>query len=134
MSYTLTDAKFVEATTLQDTSLEGKSVPGVPQHHASASLQWRPGSFWAELSGRYVSAYPVNNLNTADNDRYFTADFKLSHQWAFSRSNVILIPFININNIFDAQYNSSVVVNASGGYYYEPAPGRNWQAGVSIRF
>lgn len=134
LSYTLTDAQFVEAQTLQGTSLEGKSVPGVPQYHASVSLQWLPDSFWVELSGQYVSAYPVNNLNTADNDRYFSADFKLSYQWTFQRSSVMLTPFLNINNVFDAQYNSSVVVNASGGYYYEPAPERNWQMGVSIRF
>jgi iron complex outermembrane receptor protein len=133
-AYTLTDATFIKAQTLSGELLKGKSVPGVAEHRVSASLRWLPEPFWLELRGQFVSAYPVNNLNTAGNDRYFTADFKFSYQKLFSGSGVVLIPFININNIFDARYSGSVVVNASGGRYYEPAPGRNWQAGISMRF
>jgi iron complex outermembrane receptor protein len=43
-----------------------------------------------------------------------------------------LAPFIGINNAFNHQYVSSVVINAARGRYYEPAPGRNAYLGISI--
>jgi iron complex outermembrane receptor protein len=43
-----------------------------------------------------------------------------------------LAPFIGINNLFNHQYVSSVVINAARGRFYEPAPGRNVYLGISI--
>ena len=43
-------------------------------------------------------------------------------------------PFVALNNVFDRRYVSSVVINAAGGRYYEPAPGRNAYVGVSLGF
>ncbi len=133
-NYTLTDAEFKQAQTLDSLSLKGKAVPGVARHRLSGNISWSPASLWMQLSGRYISGYPVNNLNTARNDRYFVTDLKLSYQINFPTSGVKLTPFINVNNILNSRYNGSVVVNAFGGRYYEPAPGRNWQAGISVWF
>jgi iron complex outermembrane receptor protein len=133
-NYTLTDAEFIEAQTLDSLSLKGRAVPGVARHRLSGNISWSPADFWMQLSARYTGAYPVNNLNTTDNDRYAVADAKFSYEWVFQRSGVTVTPFLNINNIFDNRYNGSVVVNAFGGRYFEPAPGRNWQAGLSVRF
>ena len=41
---------------------------------------------------------------------------------------------IGIANLLDEEYNSSVVVNAFGGRYFEPGPGRTVHAGLRIRF
>lgn len=41
-------------------------------------------------------------------------------------------PFVAINNVLDARYNSAVVVNAFGGRDSRPAAGRHWQAGVTV--
>jgi iron complex outermembrane receptor protein len=43
-----------------------------------------------------------------------------------------LAPFIGINNAFNQQYVSSVVINATRGRSYEPAPGRNVFLGISV--
>ncbi len=133
-TYTLTDAEFIEAETNDGVSLKGNAVPGIAKHRLWAAASWSSGAFWMQLGGRFVSSYPVNNLNTASNDRYTTVDVKMSYEVIFNRSGVIMVPFVNINNLFDVQYNSSVVVNAFGGRYYEPAPGITWQTGVSFRF
>jgi iron complex outermembrane receptor protein len=87
-----------------------------------------------QLNTQYVNSFTVNNGNTAFNERYLNVDAKISYTQKFNDSGITLIPFININNIFNTRYNSSVVVNAFGGRYFEPAPGRNWQAGASINF
>ncbi len=134
VAYSLANAKFVKARTLSGEPLKGKFIPGIAEHRVSATLQWLPKPFWLELQGQFVSSYPINNLNTAYNDRYFTVDFKFSYKKIFKNSGVIVTPFININNIFDTQYSGSVVVNASGGDYYLPAPGRNWQTGITFKF
>jgi iron complex outermembrane receptor protein len=41
---------------------------------------------------------------------------------------------MGINNLFDKKYNGSVVPNALGERYFEPAPGRNWYAGLRINY
>ncbi len=43
-----------------------------------------------------------------------------------------LAPFVGVLNLFDRRYAGSVVVNASGGRFYEPAPGRNLVVGLRV--
>jgi iron complex outermembrane receptor protein len=43
-------------------------------------------------------------------------------------------PFLGINNITDETYYSNIRINAFGGRFYEPAPDRNFYAGVTIDF
>ena len=47
---------------------------------------------------------------------------------------LLLQPYIGINNLFNAHYNSNIRINAFGGRYYEPAPERNVYAGIVIRY
>ena len=41
-------------------------------------------------------------------------------------------PFLGFNNVFNRAYVGSVVINATAGRYYEPAPGRNMYVGFSL--
>ena len=52
--------------------------------------------------------------------------------WEGAAGGMRLGPFVGINNAFNHQYVSSVVINAARGRYYEPAPGRNVYLGISI--
>lgn len=130
----LTSAEFKKATTPDGTSLRGNHVPGIPELRLNSSLVWSPGTFRSSLSYEYVSSYTADNLNTSENDRYSVVDAKVSYKFTFPGSNISMHPFLNIRNILDERYNGSIVVNAFGGRYYEPAPGRNWQAGISLQF
>lgn len=130
----ISQAEFKQAQTLDSLSLAGKEVPGIPDFRLFGKLQWTPKALISSISYEYVSSYAANNLNTAENDAYGVVDLKLSYQFKFDRQSVRLQPFVNLNNLLDHRYNSSVVVNAFGGTYYEPAPGRNWKAGVSVDF
>jgi len=40
--------------------------------------------------------------------------------------------YVRVNNIANVNYVGSVIVGDTNGRYYEPAPGRNWYAGVSV--
>jgi len=130
----LTHAEFKKAQTLDSLSLAGKEVPGIPKLRLNTKIKWSPGSFSGTVSYKYVSNYTVNNLNTAKNHRYGVFDADISYQLHFRDASVQLQPFLNVGNLLDTRYNGSVVVNSSGGKYYEPAPGRNWQMGISVDF
>ena len=40
--------------------------------------------------------------------------------------------FARVNNLFDRNYAGSVIVGDTNGRYFEPAPGRNWFAGIDL--
>lgn len=129
----ITEAEFQQATA-DGNSLSGKDVPGIPTYRLNSELGWTPGNFSGTVSYELVSSYKVNNLNTATNDKYNIVDAKFGYQKTFTNSSLQLHPFLNVNNILDTRFNGSVIINASGGTYYEPAPGRNWQIGISAKF
>lgn len=134
-TYTLTDAYFQKATTLEGFSLEDREVPGVARHRWNNSLSWRPGDWLISANHEFVSRHPVDNLNRAYNGSYHVVDAKLSYRLGLGRDRQVhLQPFVNVNNLLDRRYNGSVLVNAFGGRYYEPAAGRNWQVGLSLDF
>lgn len=130
----ITRARFKQAQTLDSLSLSGKEVPGIPGYRLNTRLSWSPGDFLSAVSYELVGSYPANNLNTAENKRYGIVDIELSYRKLFRSSSTQVQPFLNVNNVLNTRYNGSVSVNASGGRYYEPAPGRNWQVGISVSF
>jgi iron complex outermembrane receptor protein len=105
----------------------------VAPHRLDALLSL--GFWWGgylELDGRYASATPVNDANSATSPAYFVADTRIG---ASDRrlGRVVVAPFLGVSNVFDARYNTSVVVNAFGGRFYEPGPGRALYAGARVR-
>ncbi|HKK45488.1 MAG TPA: TonB-dependent receptor [Balneolaceae bacterium] len=125
-------AEFKKAETLDSLSLAGKNVPGIPKFRFNGKISWSPGSFLGSISYKYVSNYAVNNLNTQNNDRYGIWDADISYQLHLREASIQLQPFISVKNLLNSRYNDSVVINSSGGRYYEPAPGRNLQIGISV--
>lgn len=130
----LIKAEFHQAQTLDNQSLSGKNVPGIPTHRMQGKLNWSPGNFLISLSYKHISRYPVNNLNTAHNEKYGIFDAQLSYKKTFTESGIKVYPFINVKNLHNSRYNGSVAVNAFGGRYYEPAPSRSLRMGFSVNF
>lgn len=129
-AYTFSDFRFDEfRTEAQDFS--GNKVPGIPPHvfHGRLSYAHR-SSVSGSLQVTAVDGYYVDNGNQDRNDSYAAVDLRLGYR--IGLQDFEIAPFLGINNLFDASYNSSVVVNATAGRYYEPAPGRNLYAGLRI--
>jgi iron complex outermembrane recepter protein len=40
--------------------------------------------------------------------------------------------FLGVSNLLDRDYNASVVINAAGRRFFEPAPGRRIYAGIDV--
>ncbi|MCH8487670.1 MAG: TonB-dependent receptor [Candidatus Cyclonatronum sp.] len=133
--YSFSDLTFDSDELVQaGEGLKGNQLPGIPKHRISGYAEVRPGALQLRLEGDYSASYYVNSINSAKNDAY--AVFNLNASWISLPvgDHTRITPFLQINNIFDERYNGSVIINGFGGRFYEPSPGRNWQAGINVRF
>ncbi len=112
----------------------GGRLPGVPRTTLYGALDWNyaPLGFRVVADARFRSRVYVDDGNTASTSSYALANLQAGFDqhhgaWRFSE-------FAQLNNIFDRQYIGAVVVNASYGRFYEPAPGRNYLVGVSASY
>jgi iron complex outermembrane receptor protein len=111
----------------------GARLPGVPPQQAFAALDWTPGGFYGFNAGvevQYVGRIYVNDRNSAFAPAYTTGNARIG--FAQSTGNLKLAEYVRVNNVTDVNYAGSVIVGDTNGRYFEPAPGRNWFAGVSI--
>jgi iron complex outermembrane receptor protein len=84
---------------------------------------------------RNESAMPVADTDAPGNlsSPAFTV-VHLRGGWTAARAGSIRFsPTFGITNLLDVDYNTSVVVNAARGRYYEPGPGRSIYASIEVR-
>lgn len=122
--------------------LAGKLIPGVPEHQAFAGIGYdHPSGLSAEFNAQWVSSYYANDDNGSPdgnsalqdsftNPGYVVFDTRLGYRFTWSAWELSL--FGGINNLFDTMYNASIIPNAAGNRFFEPAPGRTVYAGIEI--
>jgi iron complex outermembrane recepter protein len=135
-AYTYLRAEFVDAfqsgTPPQPVGA-GARLPGVPSQQAYGELAWAPRNAWgfnAAVEAQYVDKLYVNERNSDAAPAYTVANARVG--FAQKRGAAQWREFLRVNNIFDRNYAGSVIVGDTNGRYFEPAPGRNWFAGVSV--
>ncbi len=130
LTYSWTDARFRSYATESET-FDGNRVPGVAPHRARVLAAWTPENARLEISGNYLHAVPVNDLNTAEAPSHLLWDLRVAApEWAPGGGAVSFAPWMAVTNLLDRGHTASVVVNAFGGRYFEPGPGRSLQLGV----
>jgi iron complex outermembrane receptor protein len=111
--------------------VSGKREPGIPPQAVFAQLTHSaPWGLTSTLTARWVDSNPVNDANTESNWAFTVVGLRVSLDRVIGR--VAARPFAGIDNIFDERYNSTVSVNAVGGRYYSPSPGRSIYVGFRI--
>ncbi len=127
-TYTYSDFEFDEFRTADD-DFSGSEVPGIPPHqfHGRLSYQHRSG-LGGSAKITVTDGFYVDNANENRNDGYAVVDLRFGYPLRLASTR--LEPFIGVNNAFDTRYNSSVTINAFGGRFFEPAPGRNVYLGL----
>jgi iron complex outermembrane receptor protein len=115
----------------------GARLPGVPATYGYAELAWTaPLPFAPQVAIEVirVDRIFVNDRNTDAAPRYTVANvrFGLEQRW----TRITLKEYVRLNNAFDRRYAGSVIVGDTNGRFFEPAPGRNWMAGLTaeVRF
>lgn len=129
LAYTYSDAR------IRDDGLEGNRIPGISPHHLYARAGWRHRSgFHIEADVEAVGEYYADNANSPEavNPGYAVAGVRLGIDRRVGALGIM--PFVGINNLFDRRYNGSVVINAAGGRYFEPAPGRSLYFGLTVPY
>jgi iron complex outermembrane receptor protein len=125
-TWTLADYEYVDYE-VDDVRFDGNTIPGVPRNFAVLGLEWRaPSGLGAAVEQALTSRVEADDANTAQADGWASTDLRL--WWDLPRGG--LRPFVSVRNLFDRSYVGSVVVNAAGGRYYEPAAGRWVVVGV----
>jgi iron complex outermembrane receptor protein len=127
-----THAHFVFEDFRSDDDFSGNRLPGVPPNQLHGSFNYNhPIGFAGALQVWGVEGYYVDNANEDRNDGYVTANIRLGY--SLNTRSLEVLPMLGVNNLFDTRYNSSVVVNAVAGAFYEPAPGRNFYVGLRVK-
>lgn len=135
-SYTYTDAlfeRYAVTTGTTTTTYDGNQVPGVARNRADATLSIQPERLFVDFETRASSAIPVNDANTERSASYVIHSLRAGLR-DVQVGAVRFAPHVGVLNLFDRAYNTSVVINAFGGRYYEPGPPRSVYAGLNAKF
>lgn len=109
----------------------GTALPGVPRTAFDLSSEWKADKGWyAGYAARYVGAMRVSNAMPLTAASYVTLGLQGGYRFRNHNSSRI---FIGIGNVFNRRYAGSVIVNESSGRFFEPAPGRQFLAGIEWR-
>lgn len=129
-AYSLQDHRYLAFATPSG-NFAGDREPGVPGQRAylSASAEL-PAGVRVEVRGAWVDAYYVDDANRARTDAYRVVGVRVEARR--SPGSWRLHPFAGVDNLFDERYSGSVVPNAFGARYYEPAPGRSLYLGLEL--
>ncbi len=131
-TWTYSDFRYTSYTTGTHV-LDGRPLPGIPQHWLHFLLQARPTfarGAWLEVEETHSSGYVVNDTLNTSTSPWWTTNVRLG--WDGTVGSLRLRPFVGLNNVWNRFYVASVVINAANGRYYEPAPGRNMYVGFSL--
>jgi iron complex outermembrane receptor protein len=134
LAWTLLDATFEDSFTGGSGFVAaGNVLPGVPRNSVYGELRWAhpPSGFNVLFEAQYRSRIAADDANTQFADAYTIAN--LAAGFAQTAGGWRLSEFARVDNMFDKAYVGSVIVNASGGQFFEPAPGRSYTVGVQAR-
>lgn len=111
----------------------GRRIPGVPERHAFARLQWNDGGAWsAALEAEAMGDVMVNDAGTGSAAGYGLLHVEASRRWPTAAGPLRV--FARVDNLLDRDHVGSVIVNEGNGRFYEPGSGRTWLLGLEWRF
>ncbi len=131
-NYTYSDFTFDTFRTRGGDNFDGNTLPGIPKHQIYGEISYyAPGGMYTIFEVQHVGSLFANNSNSTKVDSYQVANLRVGYQGEFR--NWEITPFLGVNNLFDESYNSNIRINAFGGRFFEPAPDRNFYAGITAR-
>ena len=135
VAYTWLDAKYLDAfcspspCAPESRVPTGNRIPGIAKQSLFASFGFVPPEGWrAGADLRVLGRVQANDGNTASAPGYAVVGLQAGYllkwqRWAFNG-------FARVDNLFNRNVIGSVIVNEGNSRYFEPAPGRNWTAGI----
>lgn len=129
----LTQAQYQFDQENEADGLDGKSLPGIPNSQLFFQLDYTSQADWKwVLSGEHVGSFYANNTNSVEIKSFQKVQFQAQKTVSLSWSEFDF--FAGINNLLNTTYFDNIRLNAFGGRFYEPAPGRNFYLGTRFNF
>ena len=102
----------------------GSYLPAVPRNALYLGLTWsfEPAGFSTTLEEQGRAGIFADDRNTAFAPGYWETDWRAGFTQRTARWQ--LSEYLRLDNLTNRSYVGSVIVNASGGQYFEPEPGR----------
>lgn len=134
LSYTYSDFtfdRFIETIGANTFDRSGLAIPGTAEHLLFAEFSYRsPRGWFAAADAIYVDEQFGDNANTVLIGDYTLTNLRFGYD--ADLGNFTLSPFVGVNNVGDQDYTANVRLNAAFARYFEPGPGRNGYAGVTL--
>jgi iron complex outermembrane recepter protein len=136
VAYTYSDYRFTDYRIVEEeevTVLDGRRVPGVPEHFLRVGLRTRPlPTLSLDVDHTVSSAVFADDANATRVEGWGPGITDVRLAWDATVGGVRLQPFGGVRNAFGRRYVSSVVVNGFGGRVREPGPPANWYLGAEV--
>ncbi len=129
IAYTYSNFRF-DQYTVGTQNFAGNFIPGIPAHRLQAAARaGREGRFaLVQLEG--AGKTWLDDANSTRAPRYWETSARGG--WTSEVGSYALAATMEIRNVFNREYSSSLSVNAARGKYYEPAPGRSLYVGFTL--
>jgi iron complex outermembrane receptor protein len=116
------------------TDFSGRQMPGDAKHTLSTGIDaTTKDGLNAAISFYRSGKIPLNDANTAYADAYSIIDAKIGYQ-RWIKDTWRLKFMAGANNLLNEKYSLGNDLNAFGGRYYNPAPGRNFYVAVLVQW
>ena len=117
----------------ENNTSEGNTLPGIPNSQFFLQLGYTSLQNWQfQLTGEHIGSLYADTANAVQIEAF--QKVRLQGGKTIALGDLELNLFAGINNLFDVRYFDNIRLNAFGGRYYEPAPGRNAFFGLSAAF
>ena len=106
----------------------------MPRHVLYGEITWqhRPSGFSTALEARAASKLYANDANSAAADSYAAINWRGGFQQYFGGWN--LTQYIRVDNVLNANYVGSVIVNEANQRYFEASATRAVFGGVTASY
>jgi iron complex outermembrane receptor protein len=132
-SFTWSDFEYDSFIDEDGNDFSGNSLPGLPQRFGYLGLNYASEK---GLSGLLEVVYSgnlyANNANSVEVPSYTVTNLRFNVD--FRAGKWLIGTFAGINNLFNEDYNNNIRINAFGGRFFEPAPGRHFYIGVTANY
>jgi iron complex outermembrane receptor protein len=133
VSYAYSDFKFDNFVDSAGTSFNGNVIPGTAENVLFAEIAYTaPRGWFIAGDALYTDEQYADNANSAAGlvDDYTLVNLRFGYDIELGK--LTLAPFAGVHNVTDEAYTANVRLNAFGGRFFEPGPGRNGYAGITF--
>ena len=138
LTYTLNNFVFKEFID-DNNNYSGNKLTGVPSNIFNTGIDFTSGTgIYGTIQFQHVGKIPMTDSNSLYSDDYNLTNLKAGYKLSIYK-NLNLNIYFGLDNVFDEQYASQILINAIGfggsaPRYYYPGNSINYYSGFNLNF